>query len=69
MRINKSLFPLILLVIFIDTIALGMALGYWKTKGGGRHRDFGNLSPPGSFSASCTPPTWWCWRRPWLPPC
>ena len=36
MRINKFLFPLILLVIFIDTIALGMAFGYWETKGGGR---------------------------------
>ena len=34
MRINKFLFPLILLVIFIDVIALGMALGYWETKGG-----------------------------------
>jgi hypothetical protein len=46
MRINKFLFPLILLVIFIDTIALGMALGYWKTKGGGRHHhDSGTLTP------------------------
>jgi len=34
MRIKKFIFPLILLVIFIGVIALGMALGYWQTKGG-----------------------------------
>jgi hypothetical protein len=46
MRINRFLFPLILLVVFIDTIALGMALGYWKAKGGGQHRhDSGTLTP------------------------
>ena len=38
MRINKYLFPLILLVIFFGVIALGLAAGYWETEGGGRHR-------------------------------
>ena len=36
MRINKYLFPILLLVIFLGVIALGMAAGYWETKGGGR---------------------------------
>ncbi len=34
MRINKFLFPIILLIIFLGVIALGMMAGYWKTKGG-----------------------------------
>ncbi len=35
MQINKYLFPILLLVIFLSVIALGMAAGYWETKGGG----------------------------------
>jgi hypothetical protein len=35
MRINKFLFPILLLVIFLGVIALGMAAGFWETKGGG----------------------------------
>lgn len=39
MKINKFLFPTILLIIFLGVIALGVAAGYWETKGGGgRHR-------------------------------
>jgi hypothetical protein len=38
MRINKYLFPILLLVIFLGVIALGMAAGYWETKGGGRRQ-------------------------------
>ena len=37
MRINKFLFPLFLLIIFLGIIALGVAAGYWQTKGGGGH--------------------------------
>ena len=39
MRINKFLFPIILLIIFFGVIALGMAAGYWDSEGGrGRHQ-------------------------------
>jgi hypothetical protein len=39
MRINKFVFPLVLLLIFFGVIALGVAAGYWDTNGGGgRHR-------------------------------
>ncbi len=39
MKINKFLFPIILLIIFFGVIALGMAAGYWETnRSGGRHR-------------------------------
>jgi len=64
MRINKFLFPLILLVIFIDTIALGMALGYWETKGGGqRGHDSGILTP---VSAEIRPASSFHWEQaPW----
>ncbi len=34
MRINKFLFPIILLIIFFGVIALGMAAGYWDSEGG-----------------------------------
>ncbi len=46
MRINKFLFPLILLVIFIDAIALGMALGYWETKVGRGHGSHSEIWAP-----------------------
>jgi len=45
MRINKFLFPLILLVIFLGVIALGMAAGYWQTKGGGYGQEHESLTP------------------------
>lgn len=38
MRINKFLFPLILLTVFMGVILLGMAVGFWETEGGGRHQ-------------------------------
>ncbi|NOR84318.1 MAG: hypothetical protein GQ526_12590 [Ardenticatenales bacterium] len=39
MRIKKFFFPIILLIIFLGVIVLGMAAGYWETKGDGcRHR-------------------------------
>ena len=38
MRINKFLFPALLLFIFFGVIALGMVAGYWEPKGGGRHQ-------------------------------
>jgi len=36
MKINRFLFPVILLVAFSLVIALGIVSGYWQTKGGGR---------------------------------
>jgi hypothetical protein len=39
MRINKFVFPVLLLLIFFGVIALGVAGGYWETQGGGgRHQ-------------------------------
>lgn len=42
MRVNKFIFPFILLIIFFAIILLGMFAGYWETKsgrGGGRGVD------------------------------
>lgn len=47
MRINKYLFPVILLLVFFGVIALGMAAGYWETKGGrGRYQHESTLATP-----------------------
>jgi hypothetical protein len=38
MRINKYVFPVLLLLICFGVIALGVVAGYWETQGGGgRH--------------------------------
>jgi hypothetical protein len=57
MRISKFLFPLILLVIFINTIALGMALGYWETKGGGRRGPHSGDPTPVAVSVEIQTPS------------
>ena len=36
MKINRYLFPIILLGVFITIIALGIISGAWQTNGGGR---------------------------------
>ncbi len=47
MRINKYLYPVILLIIFFGVIALGVAAGYWETKGGrGRYQHESALPAP-----------------------
>jgi len=47
MKIKKFFFPIILLIIFFGVIALGMAAGYWETKGdGGRHRAESQIPNP-----------------------
>ncbi len=45
MYINKYLFPIILLVVFLGVIALGMMAGYWETKGGGGRRQHESTAP------------------------
>ena len=53
MRITKFLFPIILLIIFFGVIALGVAAGFWETKGGrgpGQHES--------AVPVSALVPTW-----------
>jgi hypothetical protein len=63
MRINKYLFPLILLIIFLGVIALGMAAGYWETEGGGRYRSESAL--PDTFWVAALEPVERSWTT-WL---
>ncbi len=53
MRVNKFIFPLILLAIFLGIIVLSMAANYWETQGGGVSR-LGSVHAPVTLTSAAS---------------